>query len=405
MGPPAALLLLAGLGLVAAPAAAGAVPRYQARVVDLGTPLANPRGMTFGPDGRLFLTEAGSGGNGAGGGCLPAAGGTQVCYGSTGALGVFDPSSGSYSRLRTDLPSLARQGGNFGDGRGLQDLSFDNAGNLYGVFGLGGNPAAVPAVGSNLFGQTVTFTPGSFAAVPRANIAAFEAIFNPDQKNVDSNPFSLVLRNGITYVSDAGGNTLLQADASNTVSLVKMFPPELVTVPPPPPSNPLPPGTSYPAEAVPTGLAIGSDDALYIGELSGFPFVNGTAEVYRYAQGGTVTPFAGGFNHIVDIAAGPDDALYVLDYSADFFSPSATGSLWRLGLDGSKERIFEGLLRPTGLAVAADGSIYVANNGDGINGQLLHLTVPVPGPLPLAGLGVAWVQARALRRRLARRDH
>jgi hypothetical protein len=37
--PAAALMLLAGLGLVAAPAAAGAVPRYQARVVDLGTTL------------------------------------------------------------------------------------------------------------------------------------------------------------------------------------------------------------------------------------------------------------------------------------------------------------------------------------------------------------------------------
>jgi len=33
MGTPAALLLLAGLGLVAAPAAAGAVPRYQARAL------------------------------------------------------------------------------------------------------------------------------------------------------------------------------------------------------------------------------------------------------------------------------------------------------------------------------------------------------------------------------------
>ncbi|MFN9685742.1 MAG: hypothetical protein ACK583_10850 [Cyanobacteriota bacterium] len=41
---------------------------------------------------------------------------------------------------------------------------------------------------------------------------------------------------------------------------------------------------------------------------------------------------------------------------------------------------------------------YVANNGDGVNGELLALTpVPTPGPLPL--LGVAFAQARRLRRR------
>jgi DNA-binding beta-propeller fold protein YncE len=112
-----------------------------------------------------------------------------------------------------------------------------------------------------------------------------------------------------------------------------------------------------------------------------------------------VTRFAGGFSNLIDIAAGPDEALYLLQYSDDFFGPPS-GRVLKLGLDGSVRTVFDDLVRPTGLAVGRDGTIYVANDGDGVNGQLLALTPsPVPGPLPLLGVGVAFAQARRLRRR------
>ena len=72
----------------------------------------------------------------------------------------------------------------------------------------------------------------------------------------------------------------------------------------------------------------------------------------------------------------------------------------KLGLDGSVETLFSGLANPTALAVDPDGTIYVTNKGNGIDGELLQLTPqPAPAPLPIFGLGLAWTQARRLRRR------
>jgi hypothetical protein len=55
--------------------------------------------VAIAPNGNLVLSEAGRGGNGS---CLPAAAGS-VCYGTTGALGLFNFSTNSYSRAITHL--------------------------------------------------------------------------------------------------------------------------------------------------------------------------------------------------------------------------------------------------------------------------------------------------------------
>jgi hypothetical protein len=380
----------AGAGLLAAGAPADAAP-YRARTLVTG--LENPRGLTIAPNGNLVLSEAGRGG---GGPCLVAGSGNTLCYGTTGAVGLFDRSTNVYSRALANLPSLADQSSPlFLEGTGLADLAFNGSGQLFGVFGFGANPTLIPAAGSPLFGRTVAIDLAAGSLTPLADIAAFEATQNPDGQDLNSNPFALVVRGDDTYVTDSGGNSLVKADGANQVSLVNVFPPELVT--PPPLPFPLPP--EFPAQAVPTGMTIGPDGALYITQLSGFPFAPGSADVFRYDFTNPVTKFAGGFSNLIDIAAGPDDALYLLQYSDDFFGPPS-GRVLRLGLDGSVRSIFDDLVSPTGLAVGRDGTIYVANDGDGVNGELLALTpVPTPGPLPLLGVGVAFAQARRLRRR------
>ncbi len=146
-------------------------------------------------------------------------------------------------------------------------------------------------------------------------------------------------------------------------------------------------------------MTIGPDEALYIAQLSGVPFAPGSADVFRYDFVNPVTTFASGFSNLVDIAAGPDNSLYLLQYRNDFWA-STPGSILKLGLDGSVETLFSGLTNPTALAVAPDGTIYVTNNGNGVNGELLQLkSQPVPAPLPIFGVGLAWTQARRLRRR------
>jgi len=207
-----------------------------------------------------------------------------------------------------------------------------------------------------------------------------------------------VVHGSDSYVTDAAGNSLVKANSTNQVSLVHVFPNKDVSTP-----NNAPPGLpdEFSAQTVPTGLAIGSDGFLYIAQLSGFPFAPGSADVFRYDFANPVTTFASGFSNLVDIAAGPDNSLYLLQYRNDYWA-SALGSILKLGLDGSGsvETLFSGLTNPTALAVAPDGTIYVTNNGNGVNGELLQLTPqPVPAPLPIFGLGLAWTQVRRLRRR------
>ena len=381
----------AGAGLLAAGAPADAAP-YRARTLVTG--LENPRGLTIAPNGNLVLSEAGRGGSGP---CILAGSGNTLCYGTTGAVGQFDRSTNVYSRALANLPSLAVQSSPlFPEGTGIQDLAFNGSGQLFGVFGFGANPTLIPAAGSPLFGRTVAIDLAAGSLTPLADIAGFEATQNPDGQDLNSNPFALVVRGDDTYVTDSGGNSLVKADAANQVSLVNVFPEELVSTSHLPFPFPFP---EVPAQAVPTGMTIGPDGALYITQLSGFPFAPGSADVFRYDFTNPVTRFAGGFSNLIDIAAGPDDALYLLQYSNDFFGPPS-GSVLKLGLDGSVRTIFDDLVSPTGLAVGRDGTIYVANNGDGVNGALLALTpVPTPGPLPLLGVGVAFAQARRLRRR------
>ena len=382
----------ASASLLALGAAAEAAPTYKAKT--LATGLESPRGVAIAPDGNLVLSEAGRGGNGD---CLIGGNGNSVCYGTSGALGLFNFSTNLYSRAITGLPSLARQNsGLYDDATGLNKLTFNGSGQLMGVFGNEGGASPFPGPKGQWFGQTVSINLAGSTVTPLANITAFEVSNNPHPTAVDSNPWDLVVRGSDTYVTDAAGNSLVKANSTNQVSLVHVFPNKDVSTPNNAPPG-LPPEVS--AQTVPTGLAIGSDGFLYIAQLSGFPFAPGSADVFRYDFVNPVTTFASGFSNLVDIAAGPDNSLYLLQYRNDFWA-STPGSILKLGLNGSVETLFSGLTNPTALAVAPDGTIYVTNNGNGIDGELLELkSQPVPAPLPILGLGLAWTQARRLRRR------
>src|SRR5687768_8143230 len=88
---------------VSAPARAPARPHAvlgpgDATVVMRG--LNNPRGLAFGPDGALFVAEAGRGGAGP---CFQSM--QVVCYGPTGAIGRL--AGGVQDTVVSGLPSYA----------------------------------------------------------------------------------------------------------------------------------------------------------------------------------------------------------------------------------------------------------------------------------------------------------
>ena len=330
--------------------------------VAVASDLNNPRGLNFGPDAALYVAEAGSGGPGP---CAEGPEGLR-CYGTTGSIARIDLRTGTMTRIATDLPSLAGEDGSFATG--VHDIYFQGLGNGFMTIGFGGDPAAR----ANDFG----LAGASFASMVHMNasgewnlqedLGAYEASANPTGDEVDSNPYGILALPGKQVVADAGANALNQVDANGTISTLATFPDRLVEAPP---FLELPPGTLIPMDAVPTSVTRGPDGNYYVGQLTGFPFPVGGANVYRVpAQGGTPEVYASGFTAIIDVAFGSDGSLYVLEIAKNglldaFIFGDWTGGLIRVAPDGTRTEIAAGeLLAPGGAAVGKDGALYVTNN-------------------------------------------
>lgn len=323
--------------------------------------LNNPRGLDFGPSGLLYVAEAGMGGSGP---CVPGPEGGQVCLGMSGSLSRIDLSRRVQERILTGLPSLAAPDGSAAIGP--VDVSLFNEAQINVIIGLGADPAARAQFGQNgrwlgrlLQGRAYK----GFEAT--ADVAAYEGVANPDgSQPPDSNPYSVLAVPDKQIVADAGGNDLLQVDAKGVITTLAVFPDRQV---PAPPFLGMPPGATIPMQAVPTSVVQGPDGAYYVGQLTGFPFPVGAANVYRVpAGGGAPTVYASGFTNIVDIAFGKDGSLYVLEIAkAGLLAPGEglpVGALIRVAPNGTRTEIAsEGLLAPGGVTVGPDGALYVTN--------------------------------------------
>lgn len=126
---------------------------------------------------------------------------------------------------------------------------------------------------------------------------------------------------------------------------------------------------------MPTGVVRAPGGGAYVGQLTGFPFPAGAANVFRVRGRSGPTVAASGFTTVVDVANGPGGSLYVLQIASDSLAGAPTpGRLLRVNRDGSRTELAAGLLQePTGLAV--DGpDVYVANNGGSpTDGQIVRI--------------------------------
>lgn len=353
------------LGLLGA-ACAQAAP--QVDVIARG--LSNPRGLGFAPNGQLFVAEAGSGGNGA---CAVLGDGQSACYGETGALTRVDPTGRSAPvRVISGLPSLAPAGG-FG-ASGPNAISFVGTGNGQLAIGLGAAGSVRQGLGAKAawLGSTLQVNAaGGWKA--GADVAAFEQVNNPVTGGNDSNPFGIVALPSRHVVADAGANALFEVAANGAIHTLAVFPPRLV---PAPLFLGLPAGATIPMQAVPTSVVQGPDGWLYAGQLTGFPFPVGAANVYRVPpHGGAAQVHASGFTNIAGLAFDARGTLYVLQIGDGFAGPGgpplrAPGRLIRLEASGAHTVVYAGLFYPGGLAIGPDGAAYVTNFGI------------VPGPIP-----------------------
>ncbi|MEK6208472.1 MAG: ScyD/ScyE family protein [Chloroflexota bacterium] len=343
-----ALAFVVLAGALTAPAAASSVT-----VVASG--LDNPRGVAIGPNGAIYVAEAGRGGAGP---CFGGPEGGQVCLGQSGAITRLWRDE--QMRIVVGLPSVAAPDGS--SAIGPVDVGLLGTGQLYATIGLGADPAIRSAPGvpafARQFGNLVRVNGARGTWTSVADVSAFEAANNPDSadpgSHVDSNPYGLLVTPNGRIVADAGGNDLLRVSATGEVSLLSVFPARFV-------SSPF--GT-IPMQAVPTSVVVGPGGDYYVGQLTGFPFPVGGANIYRVPrEGGSPTVFASGFTNIIDIAFGGDGSLYVLEIAHNgLLSGDPTGALIRVRPNGTRETLpIAGLVMPGGFAIAADGSFYITN--------------------------------------------
>jgi sugar lactone lactonase YvrE len=345
----AAAVVLAGMSSASAqPAAEGP------QVIASG--LNSPRGLAFRGD-DLYVAEAGTGGTGP---CLEGPEG-RSCWGPSGSVTRIDDDGGQ-TRVLTGLSSLAAEG--TGETAiGPSDVAFKRGeGSLVVTEGLGLDlDVSKPVPQLDDMGQLLRARPSDGTWKTIADLAEFEDANNPtgDEENV--NPQSVIALHGRSIVADAGANDLLRVRSGGRVTVLATFPDRLVDAPP---FLGLPPGAQIPMDAVPTSVAIGPDGAFYVGQLTGFPFPVGSANVYRVERGGEPEVFASGFTNIIDIAFAEDGTMYVLEiFQNGLLSGDPTGALIRVDANGDQEVIMsEGLITPGGLALRG-GNAYVSNCG------------------------------------------
>lgn len=316
--------------------------------------LQNPRGLTFGPGGRLYVAQAGAGGATLTGKI------TEIRYPWQANPAIHDVVTGLISV--TDNGQAVSAAGLSANGNGTIYAAMEASNAATGFPSLLGHLLKVSQDGqirdiSNVGDFDFAWTNTNFDLAPR--------------DFPDSNPYGVLALSNNLYVANAASNTLDLVHPNGTEEILAYFPNNVI------------------ADATPTCIAQGPDGALYIGTLALVDSLvfGPSAIVYRVdpsqavpSNMGTVlslaTPWATGLWPINGCAFGPDGSFYASELiTSQTFSggdvakiPFNTPTV-HTSLTGNT------LTFPAGVAVGPDGNVYVSNGGAFVpQGQVVKLT-------------------------------
>lgn len=362
---------LAAASFVAASAAA----QVSSNVTVIATGLNGPRGLAFGPDGHLYIAEAGTGGTLSTVGVCTQVPGPIGPYrgGQTGSIVRLD-AGGQVTTVASGFPSTVDSVGDF---MGVADITFLN-GNLYALTAGGGCSHGNPNLPNQI--AKVNLTHGSWKTV--SDLSAFiqqHPTLAPDLGDFepDGAPYSLISSDGKLLAVEANHGQVLSISPEGQIK-------RLIDT------------SSWQGHIVPTTIAE-YDGTYYLGNLSVFPSIANAAEVitlsaedrYFGAVPGLddhdltkdklkIVSSKAGFTEVICVRVGPDGLLYALELSSAAGYPTpGLGKVVRVRPDSSIEDVATGLSVPTGMTFGPDGKLYVSNwgaAGPGM-GQIVEIAV------------------------------
>lgn len=351
---------------VASPVASPvAVPALSSNATVFAKGLTNPRGLVFGPDGSLYVAEAGTGGTtSTEGQCTqvvaplgPYTGGKTAQVARVFANGLAQP-------IAENLPSAQTSQASGGDVVGAADVAF--VGNTPYVLIAGGGcshgnadtPNGIYQINPDGSTKLVADLSKFIQANPTAKTSP--ADFEPD-----GTWYSMVAVDNMLYAVEPNHGEIDKIDpATGTITRVIDI-------------------SATQGHAVPTAIAVGNDGNFYVGNLGTFPATTGKQFIWKVTPDGQISTYASGLTTVLGLAFGKDGTLYALETSAGATGAAPivpnSGRVVSVGTDGKLTPVTTGLNFPTGMTYGPDGKLYVSNNGFGSppgSGEIVAIALP-----------------------------